>query len=217
MGVALHLWGAVEVRGNPGEILFLTFAGGFWLIGAIHLFPWLGLSWEADVVERKNGAACAALSGAMLAVTLVYAGGNLGEGPTHWENFFSAGVGTAGLLVLWLLLELGAKVSVSITEERDLASGVRMGGFLVAIGLILGRAVAGDWVSEEATIRDFVRDGWPALALCALALPVERLARPSRGRPFPAVKAFGLFPAVIYLALASGWLWYLGAWEGMPR
>ncbi len=52
---------------------------------------------------------------------------------------------------------MGGKVSVSIVEERDLASGIRTGGLFIAVGLVLGRAVAGDWVSESATLRDFFR------------------------------------------------------------
>jgi uncharacterized membrane protein YjfL (UPF0719 family) len=216
VGVALHLWGAAEIRANPGEVLFLTLVGAVWLMFAVHLFSWLGLSLRDDVVERRNVPALVAFCGATTAVAIIYAGGNIGEGPSYWDNLFSAGVGTVGWLVLWMLLEIGAKVSMSIVEERDLASGLRVGGFLVAIGLVLGRAVAGNWVSEAATLRDFAHDGWPAMTLCAIALPIERLARPNRLRPFPSCFTFGLLPAFFYLTLASVWLWFLGAWEGMP-
>jgi uncharacterized membrane protein YjfL (UPF0719 family) len=215
VSVSLHQWGAAEIRANPGEVLFLTLVGAVWLMFAIHLFSWLGLSFRDDVVERRNVAALVALCGATTAVAMVYAGGSIGEGPSYWDNFFSAGLGTIGWFILWILLEIGAKVSVSIVEERDLASGLRVGGFLVAIGLVLGRAVAGDWVSEAATLRDFAHDGWPAAALCAIALPIEKLARPNRQRPFPPCISFGLLPAFCYLMLASVWLWFLGAWEGM--
>jgi hypothetical protein len=148
---------------------------------------------------------------------MIYAGGSFGEGPSYLNNFFSAGLGTAGLLVLWILFEISGKASISITEDRDLASGIRLCGFLVAIGLVLGRAVAGDWHSESATVRDFVSDGWPAVLLCAVALVAERLLRPNRQRPFPSWGSSGLLPALLYLALASAWLWHLGPWEGMPR
>jgi len=50
----LHLWGAAEVRANPGEIIFLTFLGAVWLVIATKLFSFLGLSFRDDVVERKN-------------------------------------------------------------------------------------------------------------------------------------------------------------------
>lgn len=217
MAVALHLWGAAEIRANPGEVIFLCFMGAFWLLIARGLFSWFGVSYRDDVVERGNAAALAALCGALIAAALVYTGGSLGEGPSYWNNVFSASLAMAGLFALWIVLELNGKVSVSITEERDLASGLRMCGFLVAIGLVLGRAVAGDWHSEAATVRDFFHDGWPAAVLCALAIFVERWLRPSRRRPFPPWPGYGLVPALFYLAFAGAWLWHLGAWEGMPK
>ena len=217
VAVALHLWGAAEVRANASDVFFLTFVGAVWLVLAAKLFPWLGLSFRDDAMERRNTAALTALCGAVPAVALTYIGGSLGEGPSYWNNVFSASLGTVGLLGVWLLLELGAKVSVSIAEERDFASGLRMCGFLLAIGLVLGRAAAGDWHSESATVRDFIRDGWPATILWVIAFVIERLLRPSRRRPFPAWLSYGLLPALFYLALAAAWLWHLGAWEGMPR
>ncbi len=217
MAVALHLWGAAEIRANAGEVLFLTFVGSVWLLFATRLFSWLGFSFHDDVVERRNVAALVALCGALMAVALIYAGGSLGEGPSYTNNFFSAGLGTVVLLALWILLELGANVSRSITEERDLASGIRMCGFLLAAGLLLGRAVAGNWHSEAATVHDLIHDGWPVMVLWVFAVVVERVARPNRRRPFPPWSNYGLLPALFYLALAGVWLWHLGAWEGMQR
>ncbi len=217
VAAALHLWGAAVIRANPGELFFLTFAAAVWLLLATKLFPWLGLSFHDDVIERNNVAALIALCGALVALALIYAGGSIGEGPSYLNNVFSAGLGTVGLLVLWTLLELCAKVSVSITEERDLASGLRLAGLLFATGLILGRAVAGDWHSEEATIRDFVHDGWPVIILWGMALLIERFAQPNRRCPIPPWPSFGLIPALLFLTAAGAWLLHLGAWEGMPK
>jgi uncharacterized membrane protein YjfL (UPF0719 family) len=217
IAVGLHFWGAAEVRAHAGEVFWLTFIGAVWLVLATTLFSWLGLSFRDDVVERNNTSALIALCGAVLAVGLIYAGGSFGEGPSYFNNFFSAGLGTAGLFVYWILLEFGAESSVSIAEERDLASGIRHCGFLLAIGLVLGRAVAGDWHSQSATIYDFITDGWPALVIYVVALIAEQLLRPSRRRPFPRWRSSGLLPALLYLALAATWLCHLGPWEGMPR
>ena len=104
MAVALHLWGAVEVRANPGEVIFLCFVGVFWLILATGLFSWFGLSYRDDVAERRNAAALVALCGALTASALVYTGGSLGEGPSYLNNFFSAGLAMAGLFALWIVL-----------------------------------------------------------------------------------------------------------------
>jgi hypothetical protein len=215
IAAGLSLWAAAEVRANVGDILFVTIGGAVWLAVANNLFSWLGLSFRDDAVERGNVSALVTLCGALTAMALLYVGGSIGEGPSYWNNLFSMGIAAAGFFVLWLLLELIGGVSKSITEERDLASGVRVCGILIAIGLVLGRAVAGDWHSETATIHDFIRDGWAAIILWALAAGLEIWLRPSRLRPFPGWAASGLLPALLYLALAAGWLLHLGPWEGM--
>jgi uncharacterized membrane protein YjfL (UPF0719 family) len=217
IAVALHLWGAAEIRANSGEVIFLTIAAAAWLLVATKLFSWLGLSFHDDAVERKNVAALVALCGALIPLALIYAGGSIGERPSYLNNVFSAGLGTVGMIALWVMLELGANVSLSITEEHDLASGLRLAGLLLAAGLVFGRAVAGDWHSEDATVHDFFHDGWPAIILWGIALIIDRFARPSRRRPFPPWSSFGLVPALLYLTIAGGWLLHLGAWEGMPK
>src|SRR5260370_29569947 len=184
IAVALHRWGAAEIRTDADEALFLTLGGAVWLILKTKLFSWLGVSFRDDAVERRNVAALTALCGAVIAVALTYIGGSIGEGPSYWNNVFSAALATAGLLGLWTLLELGAKVSVSIAEERDFPSGLRLCGFLLAIGSTLGRAVAGDWHSEAETVRGFISDGWPAALLLAIVLVVRVFGRANRMRPF---------------------------------
>src|SRR5712671_3584920 len=102
----IRRWGAAEVRANVGEMFFLSILGCVWLLLSKGVFSWLGLSVRDDAVERKNPAALVGLCGAVVAVALTYAAGNLGEGPSYWNNVFSAGLGTGGLFGLWLLLEL---------------------------------------------------------------------------------------------------------------
>jgi uncharacterized membrane protein YjfL (UPF0719 family) len=217
IAAALWLWGAKEVRGHYEEVSFLTSIGALWLVLAHALYPWLGLSVRDDAVERKNPAALIALACALLSTAITFAAGNLGEGPSYWENVFSGGLATGGLFGLWIGLELGGRVSVSIAEERDVASGLRFGGLLLAWGLILGRAAMGNWHSGEQTMHDFFRDGWLAAVLFLVALVIERFLRPSHARPFPARLVCGVLPALLYLAAAAGWLWHLGRWEGMPQ
>jgi hypothetical protein len=118
---------------------------------------------------------------------------------------------------LWFLLELFGKVSRSIAEDRDLATGLRTCGLFLAFGLIIGRALAGDWHSEAATVRDFTHDGWPAAVLLVLALIVELFARPNRRQPIRPFPAYGLLPAALYISLGAVWLWHLGPWEGLHK
>src|SRR3981189_3176101 len=107
--VTIRLWGAAEVRAN---------AGGVWLTVMTKLFAWFGLSLRDDAVERKNVSALIALCGAVLALGFIYAGANIGEGPSYTNNFFCDVIGTASFLLLWFFLELFGKISRSIAEER---------------------------------------------------------------------------------------------------
>jgi hypothetical protein len=212
----LWRWGAAEVRGHLDQVFWLSLLGLVWLLVFSRLFSWLGLSIADDIIERRNPAALAGLGGAIIALALIYVGGSLGEGPSYWNNIFSAGLGTFGFFLLWFLFELFGRISASIAEERDLASGIRLCGCLLAEGLIIGRAVAGDWHSESATVHDFLQDGWPAAALCFFATGVEGLARPNRKSPVRPRFSYGLGPAFVYIAIATAWIYHLGRWEGMP-
>ena len=73
-----------------------------------------------------------------------------GKAPRMRKISSRAGLSTGGLLALWFMLETGGQVSRSIAEERDVASGVRLGGLLLAWALILGRAITGNWHSGAA-------------------------------------------------------------------
>jgi hypothetical protein len=217
VALALYFWGAAEIRATFGEIIFLSIGCAVWLALATKLFAWFGLGLFEDAIDRKNDAALTALCGAIISAAILYAGGSVGEGPSYMNNVFSAGTATLAFFGLWVVLEIGANISFSIVEERDAASGIRFAGFLLSTALVLARAVAGDWHSESATVRDLINDGWFAVIICAIAVPLERFARPNREHPFRAWVTFGLLPGLFYLVLAAAWLWHLGAWEGMPR
>lgn len=186
-----------------------TYLGFYLLLGAawVGLFMrWLalaGISTRDDVVERANGSAAIVVAGAMLAITLCYAGGNIGDGPGWWVVVFAAALSTLALYAAWMLLELASGVSDVVTVDRDRSAALRLAGFLVACGLILGRAVAGDWVSVEDTVRDFALVAWPVLVLVAAATIVERTLRPTAETPRPAFVPYGVMPALAYVASAA--------------
>ena len=212
--VVLVLWADAEVRQNSSYIWVLMFLATAWLAGANRCFALIGLSMRDDGIERNNTAAALAWAGANIGVTFCYAGANIGAGPSLWNNVFSAALATLTLLLIWLALELCCHIASSITIERDRASGIRGGGLLAAAGLILGRAVAGDWHSIVGTVADFARDGWPVLVLAFVALVLERALRPTARRISPPLVTHGIVPAAGYLLLATGWLVHLGFWEG---
>lgn len=53
------------------------------------------------------------------------------------------------------LMNIFTQVFERITVGRDLYCGIRYGAYLLASGLILGRASAGDWTSLYMTIVEF--------------------------------------------------------------
>jgi len=66
-------------------------------------------------------------------------------------------------------------------------------------------------------VRDFLRDGWPALALCLAAVIVEPILRPARSNPQPPVVTHGVVPGLVYLLAAVAWCIHLGWWESLPE
>ena len=214
--VAAILWvvlksaSSFDVRDDPKYLALYLLLGAAWVGFFVRLLAVAGISTRDDVVERANGSAAIAVAGAMLAIALCYAGGNIGDGPGWWVVVFAAGLATLALFAAWMLLELFSGVSETVTVDRDAAAAVRLAGFLIACGVVLGRAVAGDWESAEMTLRDFAAVAWPVLALVVVGVVVERLARPTTETPRPSLVPFGLVPALMYVGVAIYYVQRLG-------
>ena len=189
-----------DVRDDPRYLTFYLVLGAAWVGLWIRWLAITGISTRDDVVERSNSSAALAVTGALLGITLAYAGGNVGNGPGWWVVVFSAALATIALFAAWMLLEAVTGVSDIVTVDRDASAGFRLGGFLIACGVILGRSVAGDWVSAEATVRDFAAAAWPVIVLVVVAAIVERIARPSPEHPRRSLIAYGFIPAMLYVA-----------------
>jgi len=209
----LRRWADDEVRDHAGYLFLLMGWGLIWqMLSTVGIAPWFGLSVREDAVGAKNRAASVGLAGVILGNSLCYAGANVGEGPSLWNNLFSALLASVGLFLGWGIVQSGGRISDSIAEERDLSAGMRLAGFLVAAGLVLGRAVAGDWVSSAETMKDCIKFGWPVLLLALAAGVIERAFRPSRERPFPEWKIYGLLTAIFYMGGAIFYLLWLRPW-----
>lgn len=199
---------------NDPRYLYMYYALGMAWVGiATRSFALAGLLVRDDVVERRNPAVAPALTGAILGMAACYAGGNIGDGPGWWVVVFSAFFSSAGLLVTWLILDGLTGIGDAVTIERDPAAGWRLGSFLAGAGLILGRAVAGDWVSGSATLRDAAVVGWPVLGLVALAVAFERTLRGTEADPQPPVVSSGVMPGLALLGLATAYV----TWLGIPQ
>jgi uncharacterized membrane protein YjfL (UPF0719 family) len=217
LGWVVGYWADQQIRDNSGYVLLVFAMGGACLTIAVAVLPWFGISLRDDAFEQRNFSAVLALSGAIAGVLITYSFANVGDGPSFWNNVFSSFLATGSLLLVLLFASAVGGATVSIVEERDNAAGMRIGGLLIAAALIFGRAVAGDWESTEATMQDFIRDGWPAFVLCIAAIFTERMLRPTLHNPKPSVTTHGWMPAASYLLVAIFWLVHLGWWEGVAR
>jgi uncharacterized membrane protein YjfL (UPF0719 family) len=200
--VVLKTRSSFDVQDSPLYLTFYMLLGAAWIGLAMRFTATAGISARDDTVERRNGAAAIALAGAMIGFTFAFAGGNIGDGPGWWVVVFAAGLATIALYLLWIVLDAATHVGDAITIDRDEASGIRLAGFLVAQGIVLGRSVAGDWISAGATVRDMAVAAWPSLILLGFAIMVERSFRPTPERPRPGVPAYGVFPAIAYVIAA---------------
>ena len=72
--------------------------------------------------------------------------------------------------------------------------------------------MAGDWVSAEATVRDFGSVAWPVLPLAVVAVILERLW-PFNIGAHTEDSAAGLFIGAVYVVVS---FLYVFALQGMP-
>ena len=199
-----------EVVDAPKYEFMYVVLGLAWIRHAQMVFPYLGLSPRDDAIERRNGAAAVALAGAILGVALCYAGGNIGNGPGWWVVVFSATLATGSLMGSWAGLARFTTIADAVTVDRDPAAGIRLASFLLSCGLVLGRGVAGDWISAGATVVDLAAM-FPAIAaILALAVIVEALARPMPRRPRAPIFELGILPSLLYLFVGAVAVWLKG-------
>lgn len=179
----LKVLASFDVVGAFIYILFYIFLGFAWIFAGLYLvFMSFDLSWIDDAVENKNKAAMFAVTGAFLGLTIIYSGANVGDGPGWWCVIFAGGLGFISWILLGILINKLTGVIERITVERDIYCGIRFGSYLIASGIILGRASAGDWTSFSMTVLEFMA-GWPVLSLTLLAVLIERwYTRSARSR-----------------------------------
>ena len=184
--------------------LFLLIAAD--AIGMVSTFgSAVGLTALDGAVRRRNGAVLWAVAGLWLGTGLINAGANVGRGDTIYTTLGPLALAFATFLTLVAVLSALTWGFHAVRLDRDGPAGMRLAGLFVAWGLILGRAVAGDYKAVRRTVEDFVDYGWPILVLLAIAVPVESRLRPTLDRSETGWKA-GVWPAVSYLTLAAAWV-----------
>ena len=202
----LRRYASHDVRDSTTYTTFYMIMGAAWVGAAIRIWQMLGVNTRDDLLERENAAAAFAIFGALLALTFCFAGGNVGDGPGWWVVVFAALLSTGALFLLWCALDRLGGLGEAITIDRDAASGLRAAGYLVGFGAILGRAVAGNWVSAGATLADFAVLGWPVLVVLVIAVILERVLGPNARAPQRSAMVFGL---PVFLAVLAASAWYL--------
>ncbi|MCC5844055.1 MAG: hypothetical protein JJU05_07380 [Verrucomicrobia bacterium] len=201
------------VRDDTFYLAFYLLFGAAWTGWSIPLLSFFGLSLRDEVLERRGGAATGPVFAAILGSGLCYAGANIGDGPGWWVVLICAAMSLGAFLLLWILLAALCPVRRRVLVDRDRAASRRLTAFLLASGLILGRASAGDWTSMEATWGEFADAAWPVLPLWAAALLIEHILEAAREDADPnGAVGTGTPVAMLYLGFAYTVLKGLGPW-----
>ncbi|WOO37275.1 hypothetical protein R2R35_01920 [Anaerocolumna sp. AGMB13020] len=171
---ALKVLASFDVVNSSFYIQFYLMIGyAFLSLGLMMMAYFWDISWKDDCFNLQNKAAVFTVSGGFLGLSFIYSGANLGDGPGWWTVLIAGGLG----LIVWILIGIFfciyAQVSERVTIDRDINTGIRYGLFLLASGIILGRASAGDWTSFYMTLVEFM-DGWPVLPLTLFAFLIEK-------------------------------------------
>jgi len=179
--ILLRTAASFDVRNDAGYLFFYLIFGAAWLALGRACFRFLGISWRDDVLELDNPAAAWPVAGGLAGLMACYAGSNIGDGPGWWCVGFAGGLATLVWFASWGILQRAGDLAEAITVERDENAGLRLGGFLLAAGLLCGRGAAGDWTSPGQTLAEF-GDAWPLLPLLVGAAFVEFRATSHRRR-----------------------------------
>lgn len=201
----LRFLASFDVVNDYVYILFYILLGYTWVfLGIRWIFRFFDISWIDDVLNMNNRAALITVSGAFLGLVMIFSGANIGDGPGWWCVVFAGGLGLVSWFLLGRLVNSFTEVFERITVDRDVYCGIRFGGYLLASGIILARACAGDWTSFYHTVIEFLV-GWPVLPLTAMAILVERyyIRRAKMSETLNDTYLFGsLYWAFAYIAFA---------------
>lgn len=215
--VALLFWADRQVAGHFDYMALFLLVGAALVFVSSQVFGFLGVSARDDALERNNPAAIVVVVASQVSVGLIYAGANVGGGPTIWTTLVPAVAGIVALFALRLAIEfIGGNVFETVTIDRDFSAGLRLAGAMVGCGVILGRAAGGEWASWPQTWTDFIRYGMPAIPLALAAGILHRVMRPSATVPRPNLYCCGLVPAVGFVAWGTGFFVHLNGlhpWE----
>ncbi len=180
LGIIIVFIGAVI---GPSTTLLwdLLLVGGYGLGGIVLLLLsrvindrliLRGFSAQQELIEDQNPGTGAVLFGSYVASALIVAGSIQGQGGGPHTALVFYAIGQVALIVFTWLYDWMAPYSLLEQIEQDnTAAGVGFGGALIAIGIIVMRAVSGDFLGWVADLQYL---GWNVL-LVFVYLVVVRL------------------------------------------
>jgi len=154
------------------QIFYIVLGYALVSLGLYWVSVFFGLIWPDDAVHLNNKAALLVTIGIFFALTAIYVGSNIGDGPGWWCVLFSGSLGFSAWFILGFMVHSYANIFERITVERDLACGLRFSLYLILSGIILGYACSGNWQSFAMTVKEF-NVGWPVLPLAAIFILIE--------------------------------------------
>ena len=114
-------------------------------------------STEKEIIEEHNVGTGAVEAAVYVAVGLVIAGSVAGQGGGPETSFAFLGLGLLTLIIYTLFYELTTKFDVHAQiESGNVAIGVALGGNLVAIGIVVFKAVFGDFTTWTEGLASFL-------------------------------------------------------------
>lgn len=114
-------------------------------------------STERKIIDEQNAGTGAVEAGVYIAAALVIAGSVSGEGGGPETSLAFAALGLVVLVLYTLFYELTTSFNIhEQIEGNNTAVGVALAGNLVAIGIVVLKAVFGDFVGWEEALAGFI-------------------------------------------------------------
>ena len=114
-------------------------------------------STERKIIDDQNAGAGAVEAGVYVATSLVIAGSVSGEGGGPETSLAFAALGLVILVLYTLFYEVTTSFNIhDEIDKNNTAVGVALAGNLVAIGIVVLKAVFGDFVNWEEALAEFI-------------------------------------------------------------
>jgi len=131
----------------------------------------LGMGVQEQLVAR-NVAAAIVVAGVYIATSLTYSGGLSGEGGGFWSMLLFFLLGQLALLgITYAFRRLTSYNDVQEIAAGNVAAALALTGLLIAVGLIVGRAVSGEYLGFLPSLGSFLL----ALLLVVVLYPVRQV------------------------------------------